>query len=59
MINERNIQGATRKTNIGTPLSKPTKNKLPQSLLLYSGERREGGGDMGDGKKRSGSLDGC
>lgn len=44
MINGHNIQRATRKTNIKPPLSKPTKNKLPKSLLLYSGEWREGEG---------------
>lgn len=43
MINGHNIQRATRKINIKPPLSKPTKNKLPQShSILVSGDGGRG-----------------
>lgn len=43
MINGHNIWRATRKINIKPPLSKPTKNKLPQShSILGSGDGGRG-----------------
>jgi hypothetical protein len=57
MINGHNIQRATQKINIKPPLSKPTKNKLPQSHFLYFGEW--GWGDKGHIKRRQGLLDRC
>lgn len=56
MMNGRNIQRATRKTNIKPPLSKPTKNKLPKSPLLYSGEREGGRGRCGRWQEEVGFL---
>lgn len=46
MINGHDIQRATWKINIKPPLSKPTKNKLPQFILCFvsgggGGEIRE------------------